>query len=158
MISDGVRYYLLLGLEGAPTVFTHLLNKTSKSSWDQRPDTERYTLREVAAHMADWDGVWLERLEKMRVQNNPTIQGYDPDDFLKRNNYAQIEVPVSIKRFQEGRTKLYKIFEGLELAQWSRTGQHTERGPISIHDLAQMVVGHDVYHLKQIAEWIEKTK
>ncbi len=158
MISEGIRYYLLQGLGAAPTVLTHLLNQAPKSSWDQRPDPERYTLREVAAHMADWDGVWFERLEKMRTQDNPTIQGYNPDDFLKKNNYAQIEVSTSIKRFQEGRAKLLKTFESLELAQWGRMGNHTERGPISIQDLAQIVVGHDGYHLKQITEWIEKAK
>jgi hypothetical protein len=158
MVNEGVRYYLIQGLTATPTVFTHLMGYATKPMWDKRPDPVRYTLREVAAHVADWEGVWFERLEKMRIQEKPTIQGYDPDDFLKRNNYAQIEVGTSLKRFQEGRAKLLKTFEGLELMQWDRTGNHTERGLITIHDLAQIILGHDGYHLKQVAEWIEKTK
>jgi uncharacterized damage-inducible protein DinB len=158
MLSEGVRHYLLEGLSATPVVLPQLMTQVTKAQWDKRPDPERYTLREVAAHLADWEGVWLERLEKMRTQEKPTIQGYDPDDFLKKNNYAQIEIGVSLKRFQEGRAKILKTFESLELAQWGRTGHHTERGLISIHDLAQIVIGHDGYHLHQVAEWIEKTR
>jgi len=158
MINEGVRHYLLEGLSATPTVLNHMMSNAMKSTWDKRPDPERFTLREVAAHLADWEGVWFERLDKVRTQEMPTLQGYDPDDFLKKNNYAQIEVGTSLKRFQEGRAKILKMLEALEVSQWSRKGNHTERGLLTMQDLAVIIVGHDSYHLRQVAEWIEKTK
>ncbi|MBI1743186.1 DinB family protein [Candidatus Acetothermia bacterium] len=158
MINEGVRHYLLEGLSATPAVLSHMMSSAPKSVWDKRPDPERYTLREVAAHLADWEGVWFERLDKVRTQEMPTLQGYNPDDFLKKNNYAQIEVGTSLKRFQEGRAKILKMLENLEISQWSRKGNHTERGLLTMQDLAVIIVGHDSYHLRQVAEWIEKTK
>ena len=34
---------------------------------DRKPDPERFTIREVVAHMADWEGVWLERARRVVV-------------------------------------------------------------------------------------------
>ncbi|MBI3460036.1 hypothetical protein HY009_03800 [Candidatus Acetothermia bacterium] len=50
------------------------------------------------------------------------------------------------------------MLENLEISQWSRKGNHTERGLLTMQDLAVIIVGHDSYHLRQVAEWIEKTK
>ena len=158
MINEGVRYYLLQGLSATPTVLNHMMSYATKSIWDKRLDPERFTLREVVAHLADWEGVWFERLDNVRTQEMPTLQGYVPDDFLKKNNYAQIEVGTSLKQFQEGRAKILKMLEALEPSQWSGGGNHTERGLLTMQDLAVIIVGHDSYHLHQVAEWIEKTK
>lgn len=155
MINEGVRSYILQGLQATPAVLAHLLKHASKQIWDKRPDPERFTLREVAAHLADWESVWQERLGRVRDENHPILPDRDPDQLAKDHDYAHADVGASLRRFQEGRKKVLQILEELELSAWSRTGQHTTRGTLSIHDLAVIILGHDGYHLKQVTEWIE---
>ena len=52
--------YLLSALEGAPDVIAALLDGVPPDDalWDRRPDPERFSLREIVAHLADWDGVY----------------------------------------------------------------------------------------------------
>ena len=42
----------------------------------------------------------------------------------------------------------------LSTEQWERTGNHVERGRITVRELARHMAGHDINHLKQLERWI----
>ena len=78
MLTERTRLYLLLDLESAPDVLARLLADTSEPAvYDRRPDPDRFTLREMVAHLADWEAVFLDRLSKTRDEENATLQGLD---------------------------------------------------------------------------------
>ena len=155
MINEAVRHYILQGISATPVVLTHLLQDTNRQIWDRRPDPERFTLREAVAHLADWESVWLARLGKVIKLDRPILPDLDTDQMAKEHNYSQADLQASLKTFQEGRKKILQLLEKLELGQWSRTGNHTSRGTLSIQDLAVIILGHDNYHLAQVAEWTD---
>ncbi|MCC2671855.1 MAG: hypothetical protein K0Q72_4326, partial [Armatimonadetes bacterium] len=37
---------------------------------------------------------------------------------------------------------------------WSRQVRHPERGPQSAEDLANALLGHDLYHIEQLSEYL----
>ena len=155
VMNEAVRHYILQGVAATPTVLAYLLKHAPKQLWDRRPDPERFTLREVVAHLADWETVWQERLGKVRDEDRPTLPDRDPDQMAKEHDYEHADVGASLRRFQESRQDVLKLLESLELAQWSRFGHHTTRGILTIQDLAVIILGHDHYHLAQVVEWIE---
>ncbi|OGF54585.1 MAG: hypothetical protein A2Z21_06850 [Candidatus Fraserbacteria bacterium RBG_16_55_9] len=155
MINEAVRKYILQGTAASPTVLAYLLKNAPKQVYDRRPDPERFTIREVVAHLADWESVWMERLSKVRDEDRPTLPDRDPDQMAKEHGYEHADVGASLRRFQEGRREVLKLLENLEPSEWSRIGHHTTRGTLSIHDLAVIMLGHDNYHLVQVTEWIE---
>lgn len=53
------RKYLVGALDGAPDVFESLLAGLTDAEIDRRPDPDRFTLREMMAHLADWSrSIW----------------------------------------------------------------------------------------------------
>ena len=43
-----------------------------------------------------------------------------------------------------------RMFERLTPEEWQRYGVHTERGNMTVRDLATQIAGHDVNHLIQV--------
>jgi uncharacterized damage-inducible protein DinB len=154
MLPDQARRYLLHGLAATPVVVDRLLRDAEPADYDRRPDPERFTLREVIAHLADWEPIWLERLQKIRTENQPTLPSYDEGQMAIDHDYAHADVGEQQARFREGRARLLQFLQELSPAEWERSGLHTQWGALSIETLAVLVHGHDGYHLRQIAEWL----
>jgi uncharacterized damage-inducible protein DinB len=135
-----------------------MIGPVTTDIWDRRVDPERFTLREILAHLADWESVWMERLERMHAEQEPILPDIDEGKLTKQNDYPNADVSNSLQRFRQGRTNLLQALERLEPSEWSRTAYHETRGSLNVQDLAMIILGHDGYHLRQVAEWIEFTK
>ena len=150
--------YLIQGLEASPVVLTQLMKSAQPAILDQKPDPERFSLREVVAHLADWDSIWHERVEKIAKQAGAEIQGRDPDELAAKNNYPKQDPTASLKQFQEKRAKFVQTLKTLDEDKWSQMGVHSQYGKLSIQDVVQIALGHDGYHLQQVADWINWKK
>lgn len=74
MLPERISRYLLLDLASAPDVLEKMLETiTSPHVYDKRPDPERFTLREVVAHLADWDKVFLGRMKLTGGGGSPIL-------------------------------------------------------------------------------------
>ncbi len=153
-VTSGLPKYILSGLEATPVVLIELLHGQSEATYDKRPDPERFSLREVICHLADWEGVWLERMQRMASEESPELPGYDEGQWAIDHNYKEANAIEQINKFTEGRKALVEFLKYLASEQWERTGIHSQWGSISILSLATLVIGHDGYHTKQIVEWI----
>ncbi len=154
MLAQYVRNYLIHGLSATPVVIEYLLRDATEADYDRRPDPERFTIREAVAHLADWEGVWLERATRIIEEHHPTLPGYDEGQWAIDHDYARLDVMEQLRKFQHGRARLAAYLSGLTPVQWEREGER-EFGPISIAHQTAMVLGHDGYHLRQITEWLQ---
>ena len=133
MMTERTRHYLLLDLASAPDVLARLLADTSDPAvYDRRPDPDRFTLREMVAHLADWEAVFLDRLSKTRDEENATLQGLDEGQVAIDHDYAHAAPPECLARYKAGRVKIVTLLHGLAPEQWGRVGRHTEIGPITL--------------------------
>lgn len=155
MIHDFTRSYLLHGLAGSPTVLGQLMTQIPADAWDRRPDPERFTLREVVAHLADWERVWQERVETALTADPAVFPDRDPGQLALDGDYASADPETSVRQFQERRAELVRQFRELSSEDWQRSGKHPIRGILTIEDLAVTALGHDGYHLNQVSEWIQ---
>jgi uncharacterized damage-inducible protein DinB len=154
MFPPKVKQYLIEGLTATPIVIAKMFEDARTIDPDRRPDPSRFTLREVLAHLADWEGVWLERMERMSTENNPALQGYDEGQWAIDHDYAHLDIFDQLAKFRAGRQTLVAFLRGLPEEGWERTGLHSEWGDVTVSTLATLVLGHDGYHTKQIAEWL----
>lgn len=102
MINEVARHYALEGLTATPAILTHLIDPVTAEIWDRRVDPERFTLREVLAHLADWEPIWMERLERMHAEKEPLLPDLDEGERAKQKDYAHADVGNSLKRFRQG--------------------------------------------------------
>lgn len=153
MIEKVMRDHMLQALSTSPAVLARLVHGTSPD-WDRRPDPDRFTLREVVAHLADWEAIWRQRVEAIARAPGCKIQGRDPDELAKKNDYAKQDPKANIARFAEGRAAYIATLEQLNVETWAKTGRHSDYGPITVGQIAQYALGHDAYHLRQVTEWL----
>ena len=150
------RGYLLSALESAPALLAGAMNGLTEAEADFRPDPARFTLREVVAHLADWDPVFSERLTRMQREDHPTLPGYDEGTWAVEHHYAASDWREQLGLYAERRRALTAQVRTFAPEDWARTGDRPEIGVLSIQDLTMLIPLHDLYHLKQAQEWREK--
>ena len=62
-------------------------------------------------------------------------------------------VPARLEAIRQRGT--VRLLGELSVSEWQRMGMREEVGPLSMEGLATYILGHDGYHTKQIAKWLD---
>jgi uncharacterized damage-inducible protein DinB len=156
MLPVPARDYLINNLDNTPATLSALLSGLQGNSpaWDVRPDPERFSLREIMAHLADWDEVWRERFERSVNEDVPLLLRPDLNQRAQEQGYAQVEPHECLARLQKERTALTGWLRSLPEGAWTCLARLERMGDIPVEGLAALVLAHDSYHLRQVAEWL----
>jgi uncharacterized damage-inducible protein DinB len=160
-MNAAIRTYVLKGASANPSVVAELLcGITDEDSvWDYRPDPERFTLREVLAHLADWEDIWLARATRILHEDDPLLEDVDEGKVAIDNNYSAAIPSATLARYAAGREKVIALYTGLPAEAWKRTGQRPPViGTLTLDDLLSLMYGHDGYHTGQIVDWLQLAK
>lgn len=150
---SGPRFYLLGALAATPKVLEHLLRDLSEAEADFTPDAVRFTIREVAAHLSDWDVIFLERMQRTRDEDEPFLRDSDEGQLAIENDYAGADVGKQLCLFRQRRALLCDFANEVSTQQWQRFCQHQRVGRLTLEALVTLIPLHDAYHLRQIVEW-----
>lgn len=153
MLPERIKNYLMMSVTGAPDVFDALLAGLTEEEADRRPDKDRFTIREVVSHLADWEEIFLERLAQSFSQENPKLVDIDEGRLAIDRNYAHRDWHEQLVRYRRGREDVVSFFNSLASPQWDRAATHAKAGPITVTEQAVMIAGHDGYHMAQIIAW-----
>lgn len=153
MLPDRVQSYLLAALEAAPELLESALGGLTDAEADRRPDPDRFTLREMIAHVADWDTIFAERMRRTRDEDQPTLPGYDEGAVAVERDYAHADWWAKLREFRQSRVQTLELLRGLDPEHWERVGRHGELGSITLETQAILVSVHDTYHLRQAVAW-----
>jgi len=88
--------YLLEGLASGPSVVSTLLRQFQAKDYDKEFDSDRFTVREVVAHLADWEEIWRARAEHGQAQAEGAVQAMDEGERAAEQNYATWDVEQSL--------------------------------------------------------------
>lgn len=154
--SDPVLIELMSGLTATPDVLERLLKSVEDGSpvWDFTPDQSRFTLREIVAHLADWEGVLSERIRLIRDEHEPDFPSVNENQMAIDNDYAHADPRECLAQFRARRIRLMQMLENLPPEGWTRIAKR-HFGPITLANQAILILGHDGYHLQQVAQWLE---
>lgn len=151
--SPYMRNYLFTALQGSLELYDHLLEGLSDSEADLRPDSNRFTIREIMAHLADWEHIFLQRMLRMRNEDHPTIEGMDEGQRAIDANYGSTDWREQTRVYRERRETTIAFLNTLPEKQWERTALRPEIGVITIEAQALLMTLHDSYHLQQVKQW-----
>lgn len=144
--------YVLNGLEAAPLVQKKLLS--GFTDWDAEIDPDRFTPREMVAHLADWESIWMDRVHRFVHEDHPFLPSIDEGQIAIDHRYTAQDPLANLERYASRRTELLTLLRGLDEDSWARTGHREYIGDLTLFDLAAIVTGHDGYHLKQTLIYI----
>lgn len=116
----------------------------------QRPAPEKWSVAEVLAHLAESEVVSTWRYRQILEHDGCTLPGYDQNLWNKLGSYATRKPEASLQLFRLLREANLQMFDRLTAEEWQKRGVHAERGPMTVHDLATQIAGHDLNHLGQV--------
>lgn len=116
----------------------------------ERPSPGKWSVEELLAHFADAEVVSTWRYRQMIEHDGSPLPGYDQELWHKLGDYASRRPEESLMLFRLLREGNLRMFAQLTPEKWQRKGIHAQRGPMTVHDLAVQIAGHDLNHLEQI--------
>jgi uncharacterized damage-inducible protein DinB len=150
----GRLVYLEAGLARSPAIVKRMVDKVNPARYDERLSPDRFSLREVVAHLADLEPVILSRYELALRSPGAEIENWDQDKEAVEKDYASWDVQHSLAKYADARAKTMAKFKSLSEDQLHLTLRHPILGEITLFDLTVFVLGHDTYHFDQISEYL----
>jgi DinB superfamily len=120
------------------------------SELDYTPEPGKWSIRQIVAHLADSEMVAGMRLRRIIAEDNPKIEAYDQNAWATNLDYTRRKTSPALETFRRTRAENYELLKDLPAPVFDREGQHSERGPMSLKLLLQIIAEHAENHAAQI--------
>jgi hypothetical protein len=134
----------------APDTLAVLLAQAPVPALSLRPAPGKWSIQEIAAHLADDELVGAYRIRLILSEPDIAIEAFDQDAWAMIGRYARIEPQVSLALFRSLRAANLALWQALTPEEWDSAGIHAQRGRESVRDIATYYAGHDLNHFAQI--------
>ncbi|HEY1579000.1 MAG TPA: DinB family protein [Terracidiphilus sp.] len=132
-----------------------LIDDATDTELKRRPSPGKWSIGEILAHLAEDEISSAWRYRQMVEHNGIELAGFDQDLWATLGNYAERIPQESLALFRLLRSANLDFLRSLSAEQWECFGIHAERGRITVRELAQHMVGHDINHVGQIRRILE---
>jgi uncharacterized damage-inducible protein DinB len=146
--------YSIQGLAFAPTILERMFSRIPEARLDERESADRFTPREVIAHLADWEPIFLSRMQTAIDSPGSTVMVFDEGELAREHRYAEQMPMECLARFRRDRLETVAWLLGLAPEDFRKQVVHPERGPMTVDDLATYVFAHDAYHFEQLSSFL----
>ena len=133
-----------------PEILAQLLANASPEQLRTQPSPGKWSIGEILAHLAEDEIATAWRYRQMVEHNGIELPGFDQDMWARQGNYASRPPHESLALFRLLREANLQFLHQLTPQQWECFGIHSERGRITVRDLAAHMAGHDANHIEQI--------
>lgn len=143
---------LLLRLEAGRRELLEACLGLADDAIRRRPSADDWSVLEVLAHLPDASRGWLQSVERMRTEENPTLARFD--DAAWKAAHADVNTWPAERIFadlQAVHADTLACVLALSDADLQRHGIGA-RGPVTVRELISRYAGHDVNHANQIRE------
>ena len=142
----------------APEKLASLTGGLSAEQLARRPAPEKWSIQELAAHLADDELVGAYRVRMILSSPGTPIQAFDQDVWARTGRYSTSDVSDSLVLYRTLRFANLKLLQSLTAEEWDMFGVHAERGVESLRDIAMYFAGHDINHFRQIESIRERLR
>ena len=135
----------------APKRVKKLIRGLSEKQLARRPAPDKWSIKEVIAHLADGEVIIGSRVRFVAAQDRPPLVGYDQDAFVERLAIEREKTDELLDAWAAVRAVNVRLLQRLPKEAFARISLHSERGEESIESMTTMYAGHDRIHEDQIA-------
>ena len=109
-----------------------------------------WTVRQVITHVADSHINAYVRFRWTLTEDVPTIKTYDQDQWALLADAQHGDVETSLLLIEALHGRWVMLLRSLEAADFGRTLDHPEMGPMTLDDLLAMYAWHGRHHVAHI--------
>lgn len=133
-----------------PARLDALVTPLSDEQLDQREADGEWSTRQIVHHLADSHMSANFRFRLPLTEVLPPIPVYDQEAWAKLPDYS-LPIDSSLLILRGLHTRFVALLEGLDEAQWTRTGIHPEWGEVTVEEVARRYAAHCDNHIDQIS-------
>ena len=120
------------------------------SELDYVPEPGKWSIRQIVAHLADSEMVAGARLRRIIAEDHPRLEAYDQNAWATNLDYTRRKTSQALETFRRIRGENYELLKDLPAPAFEREGLHSERGPMSLKLLLQIIAEHAENHAAQM--------
>jgi hypothetical protein len=150
MATKAERDTYIIKLERLPAVLNQLVAHLNDAQLDTPYRDGGWTVRQVVHHLADSQLNILVRVKLMLTEDNPMLKPYNQDKWAETEDVKNHPIAPSLRIIEGVHDRMTALLRSLNDTQWKRTGNHPERGILSIDDMAKTYSNHGEKHLDHI--------
>jgi hypothetical protein len=144
---------LLWNLRSLPNELEDLVNDLDEATLRWRPIPDKWSMIELLCHLRDMEHMaYQDRYRRMLAEDNPLLPNVDQDRVATQGNYLQQNTRAVLGEFKQLRAETVRILQAAPPEDWSRSGVHEVAGPVTIEQLVNQQINHDLNHLVQMKD------
>lgn len=142
-------------IQHTPDMLTRMVDVVRPEQYDEALEEGRFTLKEVIAHLSDWEVIFLDRITMAVEYPGSTIEAYDENARAIEHKYNSKEIHHELEVLGNRRRDTVDYILRLAVDDWEKSIIHPDRGEMSVLDLVNFIIGHDLYHLHQASLYMK---
>lgn len=143
---------LISAFASGPEKVSSLVQGLSGDQLDAVPVLGKWSIRQVVCHLVDADLEYCQRIKRVLVEDNPSLQELVPDKFASTLHYQARSVSQELDLLAATRAHMAVILNATDVEDFQRTGVHSAEGPMTLETLLERITGHIDHHLAFINE------
>ncbi|HEV2578452.1 MAG TPA: DinB family protein [Acidobacteriaceae bacterium] len=140
-------------MEATPARLEALLGKLSSEQIEKRPAPDKWSIREIIAHLADCELAFGFRLRQGAA--GVDIQPFDQDDWAR--NYSAYSAAAAMATYRALRAWNVAFVRSLTQQQKTFEINHPERGTMPVWTIVETMAGHDLHHLERLEKQVSES-
>lgn len=127
-----------------------ILSSTDKKRLNHIPEPEKWSIHDNITHLAKYQPLFIERINKILKENTPEFGRYRAEDDIDFETWRAWSTEQLLERLKQDREKLVELVTGLDENQVTRIGIHKKFGELSIEMWLEFFLLHEAHHIYTI--------
>lgn len=147
------NYYLQI--ENTPSTLIRMVDSIRPELYDTSLEGDRFTLKEVVAHLADLEQTWLDRITTAIEFPGKAVEPFNEEARAVEHKYSEKDIHHELEVFDNRRRDTVDYLLRLADDDWANTITHPEKGEMTVLEIVQYITGHDLYHVHQVSQYLK---
>ena len=140
----------------APRTLARLIEGVSTEKLKQSPAPGKWSVCAILAHLAEDEVTSAWRYRQMIENNGTSLASFDQNEWARLGDYDSWEPREALEMYRLLREANLRMLAKLTPEEWQRSGIHSERGRMTVEDLVSQMAGHDMNHIEQGRQILER--
>jgi DinB superfamily len=141
---------ILSAQRAAVTTIAELTASVPEDALHRRPAPGKWSIVEIIAHLAEDELTSSWRYRQMIEHDGLPLSGFDQELWSRLGDYSSWTSRDALDMYRLLRLANVALLSRLTAAEWERSGNHAERGHMTVRSLAAHMAEHDRNHIEQI--------
>ena len=120
------------------------------SELDFHPGEGKWSVRQIACHLADIEVITAMRFRQVIAEDNPKLIGIEQDAWATKLDYSRRKISHALETLRRMRAENHELLKDLPEETFARIGTHSKRGVSSLFDMVRFYSEHTENHARQM--------